>query len=313
MNNSDHTSTLLTALADEAQLSQKALYDKRLSPRLLGLLLFLCNQPKKHTPVEVIIDRFGVNRSWWTRNFKLLIAAGYGRYIKTSSGRNQFNHTYIVTDDPEYLNTLYPLFQDAKIAHNQDAKIAPENQPAPPEVEPTFQDAKIAHRIDQDITPSLSDPRIRKQMKWLDPATISQKELETKQFYASLGWPLYGTDDPWLWQEATKPGMIAWARATRKFIGWDKASIINRKLGATPDEQTLQTAYEEWITNGYNPGNLRGIMEWYQALRDDPNATPWERSHKGQTNGAKTRSNTKSGKVHGVSQVEYNPDEFSTA
>ena len=61
---------------------------------------------------------------------------------------------------------------------------------------------------------------------------------------------------------------------TGYWVGMGMQDFLQQRLGEQPDWDTVGWAYEQWTTRGYNPRNLRGVLEWYEKRVADPQWTP---------------------------------------
>ena len=58
------------------------------------------------------------------------------------------------------------------------------------------------------------------------------------------------------------------------WVGVNMQDFLQQRLGEQPNWDTVGWAYEQWTTRGYNPRNLRGILEWYEKRVADPQWMP---------------------------------------
>lgn len=282
---------------DSAYISQVALNDRMLPAKELGVLVFLCNAQPNQSPVKLIGDRFGYDRTWWYRRFKVLQKLGYAKFHKTSKGYNKFESFYIVTDDPAQLIDFD--IETMKTRSNTPVKTTEI------EIQPYHERPKRTG----EKTYMSKQQRVREQMKWVDPLITGQADYELHQFYLNHGYPI--PSEPLEWEEAKQPGMQLFAEVTRHYPGWMKAQYINAILGATPNRAALQSAWINWIAHDFKPGNVKGILDWYKAFCTDPQAEPWQR-RRSDKNGRHTNSRRQSRKEHGTASQNNTDTEFVT-
>lgn len=61
---------------------------------------------------------------------------------------------------------------------------------------------------------------------------------------------------------------------TGYWVGTNMQDFLQQRLGERPDWDVVGWAYEQWVTRGYNPRNLRGVLEWYDKRLADPSWVP---------------------------------------
>jgi hypothetical protein len=74
---------------------------------------------------------------------------------------------------------------------------------------------------------------------------------------------------------ADHPAAEAWLEAGLDWPGWQRMGIITLRLGEEPQIEALQRARELWLLAGYRPGNIGGILDWYEALCHDGTWRPF--------------------------------------
>jgi hypothetical protein len=282
---------------EQATLAEAAMQDKRLPAKELGVLLYLCNVNDERSPVSVIQERFGHDRTWWHRRFKLLERLGYAKYKKTSKGYNKFLTLYVITDDPTYLVD----FDMNTMKHKKESKATmPLSKP-------------VGWHVPNkpiNISKEKKD-KINEQLRWVNPATINQDDVELQQFYLEHNYPI--PKDPVHWLEAQKPGMIMFAEVTRHFPGWIKSALINEMLGQNPSREVLTKCWQMWTGTDLKPGHVRGMLKWYQKVMKDKNAKPWDYGNRSERKNVRhTGNNRQSKKEHGVAKRTSSQTEFVT-
>lgn len=311
----NETTLLVLSNPNQAYIAQVALNDKRIPAKELGVLLYLCNMQGKTSPVELVLERFGHERTWWHRCFKVLQELGYAKFHKTSAGFNKFVTIYVVTDDPEYLADydIEAMRKKDKVIKNMqprsvdDIHAIIESRLNTPKEPPQTADVKP---INPSQTYQNKENRIRQQMRFVNPLTTGQDDYALQRFYLNCNYPI--PEEPEEWEEAKKPGMQMYAKITRHYVGWIKAAYINSILGPSPDEKALNLAWMNWTAFDFKPGNVKGILEWYIAFSSDSNAKPWQRG-KGNNNGSRYTRNSKVTKQeHGTAPKPTTPTEFVT-
>ncbi|MCB1716275.1 MAG: hypothetical protein KDK05_14210 [Candidatus Competibacteraceae bacterium] len=70
---------------------------------------------------------------------------------------------------------------------------------------------------------------------------------------------------------------------TGYWVGIGMQDFLQQRLGERPDWDVVGWAYEQWVSRGYNPRNLRGVLEWYDNRMRDPN---WQPNGAGQPAGS---------------------------
>lgn len=54
------------------------------------------------------------------------------------------------------------------------------------------------------------------------------------------------------------------------WVGTNMQDFLQQRLGERPDWDTVGWAYEQWVSRGYNPRNLRGVLDWYDKRLANP-------------------------------------------
>ncbi len=297
-----------------ARLSKSALEDIRLGPIDLAFLMYLMNSDDINLndfSVAPVIDRFGMERTWFTTRFNKLIRLGYAKRKQKHDPKTGYKYyLYAVADKPGALDD--PRINEQLFTHSKQGlkriygtvqTTQPGPRPATQQAEPKEKNATMSYRWHQ-------KPHHTKSM---DTATMSQADLVLSNFYAGYGFAMPKT--PKEWEEARKPGIKAWAEVTETPLDWQAARLLNKRLIEPINREALEVAWERWTSTSYRKERAIGVIEWYEELCQDMTATPW---NKGQKYGKKTqntkrgRSLQRSDKQHGAASANYNEDDFST-
>lgn len=294
-------------------LSKFALNDERLSHSAMCLLIWLVNYDEETEGkfyIQKAMKRFRwASKTSWKRKTKQLRDLGYMYYKKVYfPNSNAFEHIHLVTDDPKYLED-----EDYR-EHLFELSIQPMRQ----ETSIMRVNGKDYHKVEHPADIAADNEKANRQMRFQDPLTTPSYDHALGQWYVRHGWTTPRRQEEW--EEARKPAMQAWARATRCDLGWDMAWLINQTFGDDPDEEEIRYIYWSRKARGWNGANLTEIGKDYWKRKEDPNHEPWVNSWekkkisrtRSKSNGKQPANSDKSGRFHGLSDAEYNEEEFET-
>lgn len=301
-----------------ARLNRETLEDARLGATDLAFLFYILESEEfdpNNFLVEEIADRFQRGRDWFRRYFNKLIRLGYAK-------RDDSKHDpltghpitlYAVTDmrgaldDPRiepdlFENTEVKLKRiyktDPRFTEDQFIQSRPQqnNFPPMPEYNDFYEPQyETAHHT-----------------KGMNHATMSQADLELTNFFAKYGFAMPKT--PKEWEEARKPGIKAWAKVTETPLDWQAARLLNKRIIEPINMAALEIAWERWTSTSYRKERAIGVIEWYEELCKDMNATPWNRGqtqsqYRRKSNAPKRPVQSSDGQ-HGRSTTKYKEEDF---
>ena len=306
-------------------------YDPKLGLGELALLVYLLKRnPEKPFAVREAWERFGKSRTWWHRTFSKLQDAGYAAHQKLSTSKGEYNHTYIVTDNPEVLEqsvygksltatTLHQrnMDQGAPVQHGEPVEFS-----NPQEVEGPFhdvdQDALVQHvrknKKDKIIyTPAPARTSMLAE-KAHDPLSTTKEQRQLAQFYYDKQFPIIRQENQWA--IASNEQLQMWAEVTEQPLSWNTGRYVNNTLKEYPLEPNkLEKVWMEWTALGFKPTNVSGILSWYIILTKDDQATPWnyKRGSNDNRNNARSKPSQEHGTVAATDQASSTSTTYTKA
>lgn len=295
-----------------ARLSKAALEDERLGSQTLSFLLYVMNSDEvnaKNFSVEQVTEHFGRKPGWWTTHINRLIKFGYAKRNGFHDKEGHKCYQFAVTDklgaldDPRIAEQLFTNNkQGLKRIYGTIQTTSPRSRDQVSQTrENNYNDHQQPAHTDE-------EPHYA---KFLDPIRQDNEHLEILQFFMKYGFAAPKTQKEW--EEAKKPGIRAWAEITETPLDWQAARLLNKRIVEPINKTALEIAWERWTSTSYRKQRAIGVIEWYEELCKDINATPWNagRQQYGKKKYATKRSTGHSSKQHGTASAKYNENDFT--